>query len=625
MTKFETRNSKLETNSNSQIRKTLTSRSLEFRIWSLFRGSNFEVRIFFALFAFLTFPVFGDTILASKHDLSASGPGTIKATAESDVCGFCHTPHRGTGETPLWNHAMSSASYTPYNSSTTKATIGQPTGSSKLCLSCHDGTVALGMVASRSSAIQMGSGVTTMPVGPANLGTDLSDDHPISFTYNSALVSANGELRDPGTLKDKVRLDQNQQVQCTSCHDPHDNRYGKFLVVDNTASALCVSCHAPNFWQDSSHKNSSKPWNGTGQNPWPHTSGATVQANGCENCHAPHTAGTKPRLLNFANEEMNCFSCHAGTVASKDIQAEFNKFSVHPILNTTGVHDPAEDPINPPRHVECADCHNPHATKATSAVAPLASGALAGVKGVTSSGAVINPVVNEYELCYRCHADSVNRGPARVDRVIIQTNKRIQFDPSNASFHPVESIGKNPNVPSLIPPLTASSRMYCIDCHNNDQSPSTGSSGPNGPHGSLYTPILERQLVLKEGSAETFGNYALCYKCHDRNSILGDQSFRVTNDQGLDRGHRFHVVDQKAACSTCHDAHGVATQARLINFDRTSVTNSVSNGRLEYIATGIGSGNCSLTCHGFDHAASSYPLVSLSPAARSRRAPHKIK
>jgi predicted CXXCH cytochrome family protein len=560
-----------------------------------------------------------DTILASKHDLSSSGPGTIKATAESDVCGFCHTPHRGTGETPLWNHAMSTASYIPYSSSTTRASIGQPTGASKLCLSCHDGTVALGMVANRTSAIQMQGGVTSMPVGRANVGTDLSDDHPISFTYNSALVAANGELRDPATLTDKVRVDRDQQMQCTSCHDPHDNRFGKFLVKDNTASALCVTCHTPNYWQDSSHRLSNKPWNGTGINPWSHTSGTTVAANGCENCHAPHTAGTKPRLLNFANEEMNCFSCHAGTVAAKDIQAEFNKFSAHPILRTTGIHDPMENPINSSRHVECADCHNPHASKGNTASAPLASGALTGVKGVNASGAIINPIVNQYELCFRCHADSVARGPALIERQISQTNKRIQFDPANASYHPIESIGKNPVSPSLIPPLTSSSRIYCTDCHNSDQSPSTGNAGPNGPHGSIFTPILERELILKEGSTESFGNYALCYKCHDRNSILGDQSFRATNSTGQDRGHRFHIVDQKAACCTCHDAHGVATQARLINFDLGSVTNSISNGRLEFVGAGPSSGNCSLTCHGVDHAATAYPAPQISPAKRRRK------
>lgn len=630
MTELEP-NSKFEARGTRVPSRIVASSAFTLRFWDFLRISNFGFRISdivpraFYLFLWVllvglcSFSVEADTILASKHDLSASGPGAIKATAESDVCGFCHTPHRGTGVTPLWNHAMSTASYIPYNSSTTKATIGQPTGSSKLCLSCHDGTVALGMVASRSSTIQIQGGVTTMPPGPANLGTDLSDDHPVSFTYNNALAAADGQLRDPATLTDKVRLDKDQQMQCTSCHDPHDNRFGKFLVKDNAASALCVTCHTPSYWQDSSHRLSNKPWNGTGVNPWPHSSGTTVAANGCENCHAPHTAGTRPRLLNFADEEMNCFSCHAGTVAAKDIQAEFNKFSAHPILRTSGVHDPTEDPINPPRHVECADCHNPHASKATSAAAPLASGALAGVKGVNASGAVINPIVNEYELCFRCHADSVARGPARVERQITQTNKRIQFDPANASYHPIESAGKNPLVPSLIPPLTTSTRIYCTDCHNSDQSPSTGNNGPNGPHGSIYTPILERELILKDGSSESFGNYALCYKCHDRNSILGDQSFRATNAEGQDRGHRFHIVDQKAACSTCHDAHGVATQARLINFDRGSVTNSISNSRLEFLSTGAASGNCSLTCHGADHAATAYPVAQPSPAKRRNR------
>src|SRR5436305_1982776 len=78
------------------------------------------------LFCLCAGSALGDTVLASKHDLSAAGPGTIKAYAEAEVCTFCHTPHRGTGELPLWNHGLSTATYTPYNSSTTRATIGQP-------------------------------------------------------------------------------------------------------------------------------------------------------------------------------------------------------------------------------------------------------------------------------------------------------------------------------------------------------------------------------------------------------------------------------------------------------------------------------------------------------------------
>src|SRR6266481_2880331 len=61
-------------------------------------------------------PAQADTILASKHDLSVAGPGTIKATTESEVCTFCHTPHRA-GQSPLWNHTLSAATYIPYSSS----------------------------------------------------------------------------------------------------------------------------------------------------------------------------------------------------------------------------------------------------------------------------------------------------------------------------------------------------------------------------------------------------------------------------------------------------------------------------------------------------------------------------
>src|SRR5581483_9911945 len=154
--------------------------------------------------------------------------------------------------------------------STTKATIGQPTGSSALCLSCHDGTIALGLVHNRPTEIQMENGVTKL-TGHANLGTDLSDDHPISFTYDTSLVTANGQLKDPSSLTGKVKLDHNKQLQCTSCHDPHDDQFGKFLVQNNYGSALCTSCHDITSWSQSSHNTSTALWNGLGTNPWPNS------------------------------------------------------------------------------------------------------------------------------------------------------------------------------------------------------------------------------------------------------------------------------------------------------------------------------------------------------------------
>ena len=551
-----------------------------------------------------------ESIVTSKHNLSASGIGELRAVTETEICMFCHTPHRATGTQPLWNRALSSATYTPYASSTLKATVGQPTGASKLCLSCHDGTVALGMLNSRVGGIEMKAGVTTLPPGRANLGTDLADDHPVSFTYDSALTTANGQLRDPSTLNQKVRLDHNNQMQCTSCHDPHNNEFGQFLVKANTQSALCTECHSMTSWQNSAHRISSKTWNGSGPNPFPNITANSVSSAACESCHAPHNAGIKERLLTQTTEELTCNVCHNGNVAEKNVDPEFRKASVHPILSTTGVHDPAEDVLNPPRHVECADCHNPHAANSSPAMAPTASGALAGLTGVNENGATVRPLTKQHELCFRCHADSLSRGQAVVPRKIVETNTRLEFAGNNSSFHPVLAPGRNPNVPSLITPWTTSSRMYCTDCHNSDGGPNAGGSGPNGPHGSAFSPILERQLVTTDFQNESAGSYALCYKCHNRSSILADQSFA---------SHKLHIVDHQTACSTCHDSHGVQSQAGLINFNTLYVQQN-SKGKLEFNSTGNYNGTCSLKCHDSEHDQTPYgPGATLQSEMRKLR------
>lgn len=527
------------------------------------------------------------SILNSKHNLSYSGPGPLRSATEGDVCIFCHSPHSRTGQSPLWNHALSAASYTPYSSTTLKAAVGQPSGASKLCLSCHDGTVALGMVANRHRPIPLAGGETTMPAGRARLGTDLSAHHPVSFTYDAALASAQGELRDPATLIEEVRLDRSGQLQCTSCHDPHNNQYGLFLVKDNTASALCQDCHAPKQWAASVHATSTATWNGNGQNPWPHPTGTTVAANACGNCHRPHDAGIKSQLLNFPTEEQNCYSCHSGTVATKNIASEFSKASVHPITQTSGVHDPTENLINPPRHVECADCHNSHATRNAPATAPAAPGSLAGVRGVNSAGGEMQQLQNEYELCFRCHGDSGNRGPARVPRQFVETNTRQEFYPANTSFHPVVAVGKNASVPSLIPPWSAASQMYCGDCHNNNQGPGAGGAGPKGPHGSAYIPLLERQLLLTDNTPYNENNFALCFKCHASSVVVSEQDSSW-------KYHKKHIEEYRAACTTCHDPHG-SSQPHLINFNTAYV--QPYNGLIDYTATGPKHGNCTLSCH----------------------------
>src|SRR3990172_9732297 len=90
-----------------------------------------------------------ESVVNSKHDLSAQGPGPIRAVQENEICVFCHTPHNPTPQTPLWNRANPRTHYRIYESSTTEARVNQPSGLSKMCLSCHDGSMALGNVLSR--------------------------------------------------------------------------------------------------------------------------------------------------------------------------------------------------------------------------------------------------------------------------------------------------------------------------------------------------------------------------------------------------------------------------------------------------------------------------------------------
>ncbi len=540
------------------------------------------------------------SIVNTVHNLSASGPGTIKAGTETEICIFCHTPHNSSPRKPLWNKESPGFNYTPYSSSTAQAAPGQPDGASVLCLSCHDGTIALGNVLSRESGIAFSGGVSLMPPGRTNLTQDLSDDHPVSLEYNSTLAASDGQLADPAVLTGPVQL-QEGKLQCTACHDPHKNLYSLFLTAPRRYSDLCLYCHRKDFWTSASHSLSGAAWNGSGSDPWPHTPFSSVAENACENCHDPHTAGGPFRLMNHPAEEQNCLDCHNGNVAAADIQAVFSRPYRHNIYGYTQVHDPAESNVVQTQHVECGDCHNPHASRELSAAAPNANGCITGVKGVNSAGAPVNPVQYQYELCYRCHADSPAKPPGPTTRQIEQNNVRLEFDPGNPSFHPVESAGVNPAVPSLISPYSESSIIYCTDCHAGDN------GAPAGPHGSIYPQIMKYQYITQDNTPESYQAYELCYQCHNRTTI--------TNSSGSfgRRVHRLHIVEENTPCNVCHDPHGIsnsqgnaANNTHLLNFDLSVVSPDPGTGQLEFIDLGSVSGRCYLRCHGRNHSPEFY-------------------
>ena len=563
---------------------------------------------------------------SNKHNLSVSGTGTVRSTGTTEICIFCHAPHNASPSAPLWNQTQSGVTYTPYSSSTMAASPGAPTGSAKLCLSCHDGTVAIGSTLSRGSIPMTGVDGSGRLTGAAAIGSNLSDDHPISF------VPVTGSQIVAPRAGDPVKLDDHGMLQCRSCHDPHQQEVDpvtkKFLVKNNSQSALCLTCHQKTYWSSTpaSHRTSTKTYTAA---QGAHTGYTTVGANGCESCHKPHTATNASRMLKDV-EEKSCDACHGSSgVATSNIAAEFNKAYQHPTYTVTpSAHDASESPdsirfkmpeatATAARHAECADCHNPHASHAAATTAPKASGRLAGVWGIDSNGLRVEPSgtppsVREYEICLKCHGDSANKqqpagpSPPYANRQAAQFNKRLQFDPANPSFHPVEAPGRSTSVPSLIAPWSTTSTIYCTDCHDNDTGPKapTPGTGPAGPHGSNYKHLLVARYDMDNGSQlESAAAYALCYKCHDRSSILSDISFKK---------HNRHLVNAAAPCSVCHDSHGIsATQgtttnnSRLINFDKRFVSPNAS-GLLRFEVTGAGSGRCYLNCHGIEHNPLSY-------------------
>ncbi|MFA5865580.1 MAG: cytochrome c3 family protein [Phycisphaerae bacterium] len=559
-------------------------------------------QILILLFALLSIKVFAiERIANSKHDLSVYSPNAIRGVNEEEICIFCHTPHKAQPQTPLWNRHSPTAYYRIYRSSTTDARIEQPFGPSKMCLSCHDGTLALGLVRSRPATDPIAMTSFTMPPGPSNLTTDLSDDHPIGFRYDLALANADLQLRNPQEISRKLDLGPHNEVHCTTCHDPHNNQLGNFLRLPDRKGVLCTSCHKMLGWPISAHALSVRhiQFRPT-LNPDQRPKFATMLDNACLACHQVHGAEGRERLLKFRRDETNCLTCHDGSVGS-DILSVMRLPYNHRGNPFVDLHNPVENPRVMPTHVTCDDCHNPHAVQpdflggTLGTTVPGVSGPLQKVPGVGIQGNLIPVSRFEYEICFRCHADKPVPIVGATSRVNFSVNIRRQVNPSAASSHPFALPHNSNDVPSLDPALRG--RMIgCNSCHNSNISRDFGGPGPNGPHGSAFDFILALRYETRDFTTESASAYALCYRCHERSSILANDSFSL---------HRRHIVNLRTPCNVCHDPHGVTgpgvNGSHLINFDRSIVFRAPGTSRIEYRDIGRFQGTCTLKCHGVNH------------------------
>jgi predicted CXXCH cytochrome family protein len=577
------------------------------------------------------------------HDMTPMGKSPIKGRV-SGSCLYCHAPHSSMGgPTPLWNQQLSVQSYTAYGSTTYHQTGIQPQlgSNTKLCLSCHDGTVAPGQTVAYGKLAMTGTMKTT-----SKFGGDLRSSHPVSLktpladspVLNALLSSATPSTGDPKVLLEKGN------VECSTCHDPHvqgkDPIVQDFLVRDNANGGLCLACHDPNRvvngnvnflggWAVSAH---AKATNTTASQPYVGGYG-TVAGNGCTSCHAPHNASGRERLLRGADEQA-CLACHNGgtnlSPVAPNVFAEFAKTG-HPFASANNLHDRSESAVlNNNRHATCVDCHNPHANAPVSSFdsPPAIRPSQNSVVGVSAADGltVLTPAVNQYENCLRCHGASIGKTadkkygylPVWAASAGDPLNIIPQFASTATSSHPVthdrSSALAQPSLRAQMLNLDGTTlgrsmgnRILCTDCHNSDDNREFGGSGPNGPHGSKYLHLLERHYEFSQTPTPgadivnlfpnpdltVNGPYALCAKCHDLTQILANTSFSE---------HARHINDG-FSCSTCHTAHGNGgtsggiTGERLVNFD-VNVVAANGGDPISYNRT---TNSCSLTCHNHQH------------------------
>ena len=208
--------------------------------------------------------------------------------------------------------------------------------------------------------------------------------------------------------------------------------------------------------------------------------------------------------------------------------------------------------------------------------------------------------------------------PARIVSSGDLLNVIPQFVLTSTSSHPVvhprSSALPQPSLrPNMMqfdgvtPGKAMGTQIFCSDCHNSDDNRESGGTGPNGPHGSKWTHILERRYEISVAAApgqpitnlfpspdlSANGPYAMCGKCHDLTQVLANTSFS---------GHAQHINDG-FSCSVCHTAHGMGgfsatiSGERLVNFDGNVVAMNGANP----ISYNRATSTCSLVCHQHAH------------------------
>jgi predicted CXXCH cytochrome family protein len=235
----------------------------------------------------------GAGINGTPHDLGTSHNGmnftAVPADSLNRICIFCHAPHNtykpfgttdGAGPTvpdaafdylPLWNHTLQdNIGYTMYDNGTGAPQTGSkasqaivmglmgatPGSTSLLCLSCHDGSVAVNSYGNSDQRPQSVSTGSTLMPNAYTIGKDkyLGNHHPISFDYKT-VQDNDVEIRDATTvmLTPTTFVEDHLfggKMECATCHSVHNtgNNGEALLWRSDANSELCLTCHAKGIY-----------------------------------------------------------------------------------------------------------------------------------------------------------------------------------------------------------------------------------------------------------------------------------------------------------------------------------------------------------------------------------------
>lgn len=287
--------------------------------------------------------------------------------------------------------------------------------------------------------------------------------------------------------------------KCTVCHDPHAASH-KFLFRE-TIATRCATCH-PLATGQFIHE--------------PYGVGA------CSVCHTPHEADN-PQLT-IASGAENCYRCHAAMKTR--------------LAAATSRH--------PPVDASCRECHEPHASShpmmlrvdrmelCLSCHEPIA----ATVRTATEQhGALF-----VQHGCENCHDAHGSGEPAllktRVDEVCAQCHAQPQKGYDGREIKAVSAQVQRSRF--LHGPVREG---QCQECHQ--------------VHGSSNARLLAQAFPATFYQKFDVTNYALCFSCHEKATVMEAETTTLTGFRNGDRNlHFIHVNAEKGrSCRACHEMH----------------------------------------------------------------------